>query len=140
MIIVKIISNPNNRDFVISSNPYLSEGLVHQGRITRTHLWRPPTDVIECEHEFIVRVEVAGMDETDFSITLDKNLLIIRGTRNETADRIAFHQMEVRFGEFATTAELPNTIDVETAYAEYENGFLQVILPKKYPTTLEIGE
>ncbi len=128
------------RNFVFSSNPYLSEGMVQQGRINRPHIWRPPTDVYECEKEIVVRVEIAGMNEADFSITLDQNHLIIQGVRNETADRIAYHQMEVRFGEFVTSVEVPNTTDVESVRAEYQNGFLQVILPKTFPTTLEIGK
>jgi HSP20 family protein len=138
MIIVKIISNPNNRNYVISSSPFLGEGMLHQGRITRSQFWRPPTDVFECEDQYVVRVEIAGMGEDDFSIILDQNILTIRGNRNETADRIAFHQMEVRFGEFITTVELPTSINTGTAYAEYDNGFLLVFLPKKHPTTLDI--
>lgn len=78
------------------------------------------------------------MVEDDFSINLDQNILTIRGLRNETADRIAFHQMEVRFGEFITTVELPYLINAGAAYAEYKNGFLLVFLPKKHPTTLTI--
>jgi HSP20 family protein len=140
MIIVKILSNPYKQNFVFSSNPFLSEGMVQQGRISRPHIWRPPTDVYECEKEFVVRVEVAGMNESDFSITLDQNHLQIQGVRNETADRIAYHQMEVRFGEFMTAVDLSAAIDVESAHAEYHNGFLQVILPKTFPTTLDIGK
>jgi HSP20 family protein len=140
MIIVKIISNPYNRNHFVSSSQFLGDGILHQGRIPRSQFWRPPTDVFECEKEYVVRVEIAGMGEDAFSITLDQNLLIIRGMRNETADRIAFHQMEVRFGEFVSTVELPNNIDAGSASAEYKNGFLQVFLPKKYPKSLEIEE
>lgn len=108
------------------------------GRINRPHIWRPPTDVFECEKEVVVRVEIAGMDESDISVTLDKNYLLIQGVRNDTSARLAYHQMEVRFGEFSTFVELPDSVNIDEARAEYEKGFLQVILPKNNPSRLQI--
>lgn len=139
MIIVKIGTNQLKNNFVFSNNPYLAEGMLHQGKFSNRHLWRPPTDVYECEKSFVVRVEIAGMNEADFSITIYQNLLTIHGSREETAERIAYHQMEVRFGEFLTAVELPGAVDVEAAHAEYKNGFLQVVLPKIIPSKLKIS-
>ncbi len=49
----------------------------------RPHVWRPPTDVFETEDAIIVRVEIAGMLENDFSIVLDGRYLSIRGMRSD---------------------------------------------------------
>lgn len=138
MIIVKIISTPFKQDFIFSSSSYLATGMMDIGRINRPHIWRPPTDVFECENEIVVRVEIAGMEESDFTITIDQNYLLIQGVRNDSSTRLAYHQMEIRFGEFSTFVELPDSVIINEARAEYEKGFLQVILPKNNPSRLHI--
>ena len=100
--------------------------------------WSPPTDVYETEVSFVIRVEVAGMRESDFTIDVEDNFMVITGTRGETPERRAYHQMEIRFGEFNTTVELPLGVDVSKADANYEDGFLNIILPKLKPTNITI--
>ena len=100
--------------------------------------WSPPTDVFETDASFIIRVEVAGMRQSDFTIDVEENFLVISGTRMEAPDRRAYHQMEIRFGEFSTSVEIPTGVDVTKAEAEYEDGFLNVVLPKVAPTTINI--
>jgi HSP20 family protein len=104
------------------------------------HAWRPPTDVYEREDTIMVRVEIAGMNETDFIINLDQNILTVRGVRPDISERRAYHQMEINFGEFFTAVEIPLPVDVEHVKAEYQNGFLWVILPKSQPKIIKIKE
>ncbi|NIP41518.1 MAG: Hsp20 family protein, partial [Aliifodinibius sp.] len=66
----------------------------------RQYVWRPPTDVYENEENVYIRVEISGMKNGDFSVTLDDRVLTIRGVRTEKAEQRAYHQMEIRFGEF----------------------------------------
>ena len=101
-----------------------------QVRLQR-HLWSPPTDFYETELAYVVRVEVAGMRSQDFTVTLENNFLIVRGTRTDTPERRAYQQMEIRFGEFSTAVALPGPVLDDEAVAEYEDGFLTVILPKR---------
>lgn len=106
----------------------------------RPHLWRPSTDVIEIEDRYIIRVEVAGMNEADFSISMDQNILTVRGTRADSGERKAFHQMEIHFGEFITQVELPANIERDQAQAEYIDGFLRISLPKAQPKQIKISK
>ncbi|MCS6994729.1 MAG: Hsp20/alpha crystallin family protein [Anaerolineales bacterium] len=115
----------------------LLETLGWQVRI-QPHVWSPPTDLFENEQHYIVRVEVAGMRRNDFSVVLQNNLLTISGTRPDTPERRAYHQMEVRFGEFSTTVALPGPVEAQKASAEYEDGFLTVTLPKASPSKIYI--
>jgi HSP20 family protein len=103
-----------------------------------SYAWSPPTDVYETETSFVVRVEVAGMRESDFTINTDENFLIISGIRSESSDWRAYRQMEIRFGEFSTAVEIPLGVDVGKADADYQDGFLKVVLPKLKPTTITI--
>jgi HSP20 family protein len=100
----------------------------------RSYAWSPPTDVYETETAFVVRVEVAGMHQADFSVDVEKNFLVIRGVRSEVPERRAYHQMEIRFGEFSAAVEIPRGVDISRAEAEYEDGFLVVIVPKNSPS------
>ena len=95
-----------------------------------SHVWSPPTDVYETEEKYVVRVEIAGLRDQDFSVTLDNNYLVISGARPDLLERRAYHQMEIRFGEFSTVVAIPSPVDPEKTTAEYSDGFLVVILPK----------
>ena len=103
-----------------------------------SYTWSPPTDMYETDASFVVRVEVAGMREADFSINMEKNFLVISGVRIDAQERRAYHQMEIRFGEFSTGIELPPGVDINKTDAEYEDGFLTIILPKLKPAVVKI--
>jgi len=96
-----------------------------------SHVWSPPTDLYETEDKYVVRVEIAGLRDQDFSVTLDNNYLVISGSRPDVLERRAYHQMEIRFGEFSTVVALPSQVDSDQTIAEYSDGFLVVMLPKK---------
>ena len=106
----------------------------------RSPVWRPPTDMYETETEVIVRVEIAGMQEDDFLIELNGRMLSIRGVRQDAAERRAYHQMEIRYGEFNIELELPYQVEAERVQAVYRDGFLRVILPKAQPRHITIVE
>jgi HSP20 family molecular chaperone IbpA len=105
---------------------------------TRPHLWRPPTDVFETNDELIVRLEIPGMEEADFTIVLDGRDLYIRGVRPDTSERRAYHVMEIRFGEFGADVELPVDVVTDEIQATYLNGFLYIRLPKARPKQIKI--
>jgi HSP20 family protein len=123
-----------------SDNPYLDLDPFNWRLSVRSPAWRPPADIYETEQAFIVRVEIAGMRESDFAIELNGRYLSIRGVRPDPAERRAYHQMEIRFGEFLFEVELPAHIEVDQVQAIYQNGFLRVTLPKARPRQVPIIE
>jgi HSP20 family protein len=96
----------------------------------RASIWCPPTDVYETEEGFVVKVEIAGMREEDFEVAIENNVLLISGTRQDSTERRAYYQMEIRSGKFEIALEIPEPTKVEMAVAEYRDGFLLVNLPK----------
>ncbi|HNK64138.1 MAG TPA: Hsp20/alpha crystallin family protein [Anaerolineales bacterium] len=96
----------------------------------RSSVWCPPTDVYETDDVIVARMEIAGMRDEDFEVSVENNTLHIVGDRSDFPERRAYHQMEIRFGKFAVTISLPKPVDVEKASAEYQDGFLVVHLPK----------
>jgi HSP20 family protein len=107
---------------------------------SQSHIWRPPTDLMELDHCFLVRVEIAGMLEENFNISLDQNLLVIQGSRPDISELRAYHQMEINFGEFITSVDVPGSIEPDKVTAEYKSGFLWVNLPKAPTRHISINE
>ena len=108
--------------------------------ISRSHTWNPPMDIYETEGDLVVRVEIAGMDEKDFIIELKNRQLLISGFRQEIPERRAYHRMEIRFGEFNISLELPASIETNQVQAVYGDGFLKVIMPKVQPRQIQISD
>ena len=102
----------------------------------RSNVWSPPTDEYETETAYVVRVEIAGMREEDFEVLLENDSLLI--SRSDFPDRRAYQQMEIRFGKFATSVNIPGPVDVDQAHAEYKDGFLTVVLPKATPNQIKV--
>jgi HSP20 family protein len=111
----------------------LYQEMVVPGRwvvVRHAHAWRPPTDVYETDENVVVRVEVAGMKETDLSVSLVDRMLVITGVRHDPSPKVAYHQMEIRYGDFRTEVFLHWAVEQENIVATYTDGFLQVTLPK----------
>jgi HSP20 family protein len=106
----------------------------------RQGVWRPLTDVYENEEAIVVRVEIGGMREEDFTIYLEERYLLIEGNRTDTLERRAYYQMEIPYGEFSTEIELSIPVTVEGATANYRDGFLKVVLPKARSHLIHIKE
>jgi len=97
---------------------------------SRPSVWRPPTDIYETEKDLVVRIEIAGMRDEDLQVTIQSNLLLINGFRSDTSERKAYHQMEIPFGKFSLSVEIPVQLNIDNATAEYKDGFLTILISK----------
>jgi HSP20 family protein len=103
-------------------------------------IWSPPTDVYETDNEYIVRVEIAGMRESDFEIIFENGNLFVSGVRPDVAERRAYHQMEIRFGKFSTAIAVPGPVDLDRSEAQYKDGFMTIVLLKTKSKEIKIEE
>ena len=96
--------------------------------------WAPPTDVYETETELIVTMDIAGMDRRDISVFTDGNIITIRGVRKEIAPQCKkqFHKMEIQVGPFQRLIQVPVSIDGQSIFTSYSNGFLEVHVKKSF--------
>jgi HSP20 family protein len=107
--------------------------------VRASHVWRPPTDVMEDENRLYVIVEIAGMQHGEFNVALSDRRLTISGFRQMPARaRAAYHQLEVRYGEFRSDVALPWAVDEQGIGARYEDGFLYIELPRSAEDTVRI--
>lgn len=105
-----------------------------QNLTPETALWRPPMDIYETVESFVIKIEVAGLKpEEDIQIRLDRNILTIKGNRQ---DRTAlkkqhYHQAEINYGPFERSIALPDVLaDDIKPQARYVGGFLEIDIPK----------
>ncbi|WP_142454856.1 Hsp20/alpha crystallin family protein [Gracilimonas mengyeensis] len=93
----------------------------------------PELNVYETDKEFEVSVALPGMNKNDFELSYESGLLTISGERKmerkENGRR--YHRLESRFGKFSRSLPLPgDIIDRDKIKAHYENGVLQITVPK----------
>jgi HSP20 family protein len=104
------------------------------------HAWHPATDLFETPDEYLIKVEIAGMNETDFNVCVEDNTVLISGERPLVNPEGAFHRLEIPYGEFNTMVDIPHDIDQDNIQATYRNGFLMIRLPKIQPVNVKINK
>jgi Molecular chaperone (small heat shock protein) len=100
--------------------------------LTNTTL--PSVNIKENSNEFKVEVAAPGFDKGDFKLELNHNLLTVSSEKkveNETKEDEQFTKREFSYQSFSRSFTLPNTADGERIEANYENGILQINIPKK---------
>ena len=92
----------------------------------------PTFDVSETEKAVEVRAELPGMDEKDIEVTLDENILTVRGEKKQerTENKKNYYLSECRYGEFHRAVPLPAGIDRDHVKAAFKKGVLRITLPK----------
>ncbi len=94
--------------------------------------WVPQVDMSETKDELTVRAEVPGMDKEELSVTLQDNVLTLRGERKQEteAKSATFHRMERSYGSFVRSFTLPTLVQTDKVKAAYKDGVLTITLPK----------
>lgn len=90
--------------------------------------WHPATDVYLTDEEFVVQMDLAGMDPAAIEIMTDGESLTVKGKRQNIAPpgKKHFFKMEINVGPFARRIAVPVDVDPGSARARYRNGFLFV--------------
>ena len=93
--------------------------------------WEPNTDVYATPDGVVVKMELAGISKENLDISVDGQLLTIAGDRPDECRKSnrKFQVMEIHYGPFERTVELPEHCDLAKARALYQNGFLSVEVP-----------
>lgn len=97
-----------------------------------TSAWYAPTDVCEDGNSLQITVEVPGVRPEDVKISLENNILSIRGEKRQQSEENTeqVHRYERNYGVFERTFALPSTVDPEKIEARHENGILTITIPK----------
>ncbi len=98
--------------------------------------WRPAVDITEREKEYVLTVELPGINEDDVHIALKDNVLTLKGEKKfetEETEENRYYNERV-FGSFQRMIRFDSEIKDDDVRADYENGVLTIILPKSEKT------
>lgn len=103
-----------------------------RGRRPFAEGWFPDIDVFEREGKVIVRADVPGMKPEEIEVTLEGDLLTVKGRREEEKEvkEENYYASERSFGEFSRTVRLPEGADVDAIEATCSDGVLEVTIPR----------
>lgn len=95
--------------------------------------WIPSVDIKEEEERFVVHADIPGVDPKDIEITMEDNVLTLRGQRfaeKRDADS-GFRRVERVSGQFFRRFALPDTADPDNISAHGKHGVLEIVIPKQ---------
>jgi HSP20 family protein len=87
---------------------------------------------VENDKAFELHVAVPGMNKEDFQIEMNDSFLTISGERKFTTEKkdANWHSIETQYGNFSRSFSLPENVDTSRISAKYNNGILEVLIPK----------
>ena len=94
--------------------------------------WLPTLDVSETKNDYVVKVELPGMDSKDIDISLTNDVLTIKGEKRQEKEEKDenYHLIERSYGSFTRSVRLPSQVQSDKINATFKNGVLKVTLPK----------
>lgn len=101
-------------------------------------------DLVETDDHFVLRADLPGLTQQDVNIELEDRVLSVSGertTEQESRDN-GYYRLERGFGAFSRSLTLPKGVDPGAVQADFENGVLEVRIPKpeeKKPQRVAIG-
>jgi HSP20 family protein len=92
----------------------------------------------------VLKLEIPGLNDEDINVSVENNTLTVQGERKFEKEEKEenFHRIERRYGSFARTFKLPNTVDAEKVEAAYDKGILKITLAKRAeakPRQIKVG-
>jgi HSP20 family protein len=94
--------------------------------------WVPAMDLLETEHDFVLRADLPGLSEDDVNIELEDNVLTVSGERKAEHEehKEGYYRVERAWGSFSRSLTLPEGIDPNAVHASFDRGVLEVRIPK----------
>ncbi len=95
-------------------------------------IWTPAVDITEKDDEYLVKVELPGVEKNDVQITLESNILTVKGEKKQEKEEKGenYHRMERSYGSFQRSFTLPTTVKSDKIDASFKDGVLSIRLPK----------
>jgi HSP20 family protein len=105
--------------------------------LRREATWLPDMDVFERDGKTVVRLDLPGIKRENISVTVDNDMLLISGHRKEEKEMKEenYYCSERATGEFSRGISLPEGVKAEEIEATYQDGVLEVIVPKAVAAT-----
>jgi HSP20 family protein len=122
------IQNEMNRLF----NTFFDSPTPGNGGNAGLRRWIPAMDLVETDEHFVLKADLPGLTESDVNIEVEDNVLTVSGERKAEHEdkREGYVRVERAYGAFRRSLTLPEGVEPETVTASFENGVLEVRIPK----------
>ena len=99
---------------------------------TSLRRWVPAMDLAETEDSYVLKADLPGLSEGDVNVEVEDKVLTVSGERKaEHEDKgEGYVRVERSYGSFRRSLTLPEGIDADAVQATFENGVLEVRIPK----------
>lgn len=99
----------------------------------------PSINVVESPENFKIEVAAPGLEKKDFNLSIEKDQLIIESSKQEEKEvkEEKFTRREFNYASFKRSFQLPDNVNASKIAATYENGVLNIVLPKVEKTKQE---
>lgn len=113
-------------------NRVFEESLRESGIARTPGQWIPYVDVFEDDMAVTIKAELPGVKRDDIILDVSDGLLTLIGKKYfaHVDQTESYHMIERQYGSFRRSFNLPDVVDVNKVDAKFENGVLQVVLPK----------
>lgn len=94
--------------------------------------WAPAVDLRETADAFVVHADIPGLKKEEIDIEVVEDVVTIKGERKKDEEKKDgnYHRVERTFGSFLRSVEIPGGFDSEKVSAKFEDGVLEITLPK----------
>ena len=102
---------------------------------------KPVVDIQETDKQYKISLEVPGVEEKDIQITLDNDVLMVRGEKRQEQEKKegGFHRVERSYGNFQRVLNLPDNANQESIKAAFKNGVLTITMDKREASASKQG-
>ena len=102
------------------------------GQTDQGRRWVPPMDLVEAEDHFVLKADLPGLAESDVNLEVQDGTLTISGERKAEHEQRekGWYRIERSFGSFNRSLTLPDGVDPDRIEASFNNGVLEVRIPK----------
>lgn len=121
-----------NRDIFGKRFSDIMDEFFNDAVATRQQSFAPSIDISETDTQYLIDVEVPGVDKKDIELNVENNTLTISGERKfeKKEEGKHYHRVESSYGSFSRSFTLPDNVKDDTIQATYNNGILNITIDK----------
>lgn len=106
--------------------------------------WMPSVEMFEKDNSYVIKAELPGVKSEDIDVSVTDHNLTIRGEKQASREtkKEDYYLSEVSYGSFMRSIPLPENVDADKVKANFEDGMLEVMVPKmalSQPKRVAIG-
>lgn len=96
-------------------------------------MWTPAVDIFETEDAVVVKAEIPGVERDQIAVEIKDGILTLHGERKfeKEVKEENYHRIERAYGTFHRSFSLPSSVEQDKISAKFNEGVLEVTLPKK---------